>query len=68
VDVLLCTAPEIVAPITGFPSMSTPIGSYENRMPIGCYWIGQRYDEGTLLRMAFAVEGSLQVRCIPEIG
>jgi amidase len=61
VDALLCTQCEIVAPITGFPSMSIPIGSGENRIPIGSYWIAKRYDEATLLRITGAVEGLLGV-------
>ena len=61
VDVLLCTQCEIVAPITGFPSMSIPIGSGENRIPIGAYWIARRYDEATLLRVTCAAEGLLGV-------
>jgi amidase len=67
VDVLLCTAPEIVAPITGFPSMSIPIGSHENRMPIGSYWIAKRYNEATLLRITFAAEARLGVSCTPAL-
>lgn len=61
VDALLCTRCEIVAPITGFPSMSIPIGSHENRMPIGVYWIAERYGEATLLRIAYAAEALLGV-------
>ena len=61
VDALLCTQCEIVAPITGFPSMSIPIGSGENRIPIGSYWIAKRYDEATLLRITCAVENLLGV-------
>jgi amidase len=61
VDALLCTRCEIVAPITGFPSMSIPIGSGENGMPIGSYWIAKRYDEATLLRITGAVENLLGV-------
>ena len=55
-SVLLCTQPEIVAPITGFPSMSIPIGCHEDRIPIGAYWIARRYDETTLLRIAFVAD------------
>ena len=66
VDALLCTQCEIVAPITGFPSMSVPIGSQEDRMPIGSYWIAKRYDEATLLRIAFAAEKRLEVKCVPQ--
>ena len=67
VDALLCTQCEIVAPITGFPSMSIPIGSAEDRIPIGSYWIAKRYDEATLLRITYAVEKLLKVKCVPEI-
>jgi amidase len=66
VDVLLCTQCEIVAPITGLPSMSLPIGTHENRIPIGSYWIARRYDEATLLRIAYAAEKMLGVHCAPE--
>jgi amidase len=66
VDVLLCTQPEIVASITGFPSMSLPIGQEEDEMPFGCYWIARRYDEATMLRIAFAVEQRLGVRLTPQ--
>jgi amidase len=67
VDVLLCTRPEFVAPITGFPSMSIPIGSQENRIPIGAYWIAKRYDEITLLRITSAAETLLDANCVPEM-
>jgi amidase len=67
VDTLLCTQCEIIAPITGFPSMTIPIGSHENRIPIGAYWIAKRYDEATLLRTAFAAESLLRVECVPAM-
>jgi amidase len=66
-DVLLCTQPEIVAPITGFPSMTLPIGTQENAMPVGAYWIAKRYDETTMLRTVFAAEQALGVRCVPQM-
>ena len=64
---LLFTQPEIIAPITGFPSMTVPIGSRENRMPIGAYWIARRYDESTLLRVAYAAERLLRVECMTRM-
>jgi amidase len=67
VDVLLHTQPEIIAPITGFPSMSIPIGSQVNRIPIGAYWIARRYDEITLLRITYAAETLLDVDCVSEM-
>jgi len=65
VDVLLCTQPEFVAPSTGFPSMTLPIGTQENQMPIGAYWIARRYDEPAMLRIAFAAERALGIQCMP---
>jgi amidase len=67
VDVLLCTQPEFVAPVTGFPSMTLPIGTGGDGMPIGAYWIAQQYDETTMLRIAFAAERALNVQCVPEM-
>ena len=66
IDVFLCTQPEIVAPITGYPSMTLPIGTQASGMPIGAYWIARRYDEATMLRIAFAAETKLGVRCAPQ--
>jgi len=66
-DALLCTKLEIIAPITGFPSLSIPISTHENRIPIGSYWIGKRYDEAKLLRITYAAENLLEVKCRPEI-
>ena len=54
-------------PITGFPSMTVPIDSHENRMPIGAYWIARRCDEATLLRITYAAECLLRVECVPEM-
>jgi amidase len=68
IEALLCTRPEIVAPITGFPSISIPIGSHENRIPMGAYWIARRYDEPTLLRIAYAAESLLEVKCVPQVA
>ena len=64
VDALLCTQCEIVAPITGFPSMSIPIGSAEDRIPMGAYWIAKRYDETMLFRITCAVEKLLGVTLV----
>ena len=47
--------------------MSVPLGADEDEMPFGSYWIARRYDEATLLRMAFAAETLLQVRCLPAM-
>jgi amidase len=67
-DVLLCTRCEIIAPITGFPSMSIPMGMDEEGMPIGSYWIARRYGEPTLFRITHAAETRLRIRCEPDLA
>jgi len=67
VDVLLCTQPEFIAPSTGFPSLTLPIGVRADRIPFGAHWIARRYDEATLLRIAHAAERLLNVRCVPDM-
>ncbi|MDL2229921.1 hypothetical protein LJC14_06700 [Treponema sp. OttesenSCG-928-L16] len=55
-DVMLCGAFSNIAPATGFPSITVPVGKEKNNVPIGSYWIARRYDEGRLLRAAHCAE------------
>ncbi|MDR0313379.1 MAG: hypothetical protein LBI14_07255 [Treponema sp.] len=59
IDILLCDAFSSIAPFTGFPSMTIPIGYRKNKVPIGSYWVARRFDEGTLIKATFAMEGLL---------
>ncbi len=68
VDVLLCTHPEIIAPITGFPSMTLPLGVHANRIPFGSYWIARRYEEGTLIKITGVVERLLELKCPLDVA
>jgi aspartyl-tRNA(Asn)/glutamyl-tRNA(Gln) amidotransferase subunit A len=42
--------------LTGLPSMSIPCGFSREHLPMGLQLIGKRWDEATLLRVAFAYE------------
>ena len=64
IDVMLCETFTNIAPFTGFPAMSVPIGQRENKVPIGSYWIARRFDEATLIKAAYAVEQVLNVEMI----
>jgi amidase len=66
-DALLCPGPQIIAPATGFPSLTLPLGCDEKGMPMGCFWMARRYAEGTLLRLAYAVEARLGITCRPPL-
>jgi len=58
VDVILMLAAGCsLAPATGFPALTLPIGKTEKGLPIGCYLVARRHAEEALLRMGLAVEG-----------
>jgi aspartyl-tRNA(Asn)/glutamyl-tRNA(Gln) amidotransferase subunit A len=44
------------ADLTGHPAISIPCGFTREGMPVGLQLIGRSFDEGTLLRIAFAYE------------
>jgi len=44
------------ANFTGHPAISVPCGFTRDGLPIGLQFIGRRFDESTLLRIAFAYE------------
>ena len=66
IDVMLCETFTNIAPFTGFPSMTVPIGQKQDKVPVGSYWIARRYDEPTLLKVTYAVEQILGLCLKPE--
>ena len=65
-DIMLCETPTNIAPFTGFPVMTIPIGQRKDSLPVGSYWIARRFDETSLLKAAYAAEQALGVRLTPE--
>lgn len=65
IDVMLCETFTNIAPFTGFPCMTIPIGQKQNRMPLDSYWIARRYDEAKLLTVAYAAEQALGIELRP---
>ncbi|MCL2351540.1 MAG: amidase family protein [Firmicutes bacterium] len=59
IDVLLCEVLTNIAPFTGFPCMTIPIGRKKDNVPIGSYWTARRFDEAKLIRAAYAAEQRL---------
>ncbi|NLG24353.1 MAG: amidase [Clostridiales bacterium] len=55
-----------LAPMTGFPAGTVPIGRYDNGVPAGCYLIARPFDERTLLSALYALEQRL--RLAPQNG
>ena len=66
IDIMLCETFTNIAPFTGFPSISVPIGQRTDNMPVGSYWIARRFDEATLIKVAYAVEQTLGLCLRPE--
>ena len=67
IDIMLCDAFTNIAPYTGFPSMTIPIGQKKNKIQISAYWISRRFDEKTLIKAAFAAEQLLGLSIKPEL-
>jgi Asp-tRNA(Asn)/Glu-tRNA(Gln) amidotransferase A subunit family amidase len=66
IDIMLCESYCNIAPLTGFPAMTIPIGQRNDKLPLGSYWIARRYDEGTLLKAAYAAEQLLALQLRPD--
>lgn len=66
IDVMLCETFTNIAPLTGFPSLTIPVGQRRDRLPLDSYWIARRYDEGRLLSAACAAEKALGLELRPE--
>ena len=55
----ICTVSVNVA---GLPGISIPVGVDSNGLPIGMQLIGKKFDEETILNMAFAMEREIKFR------
>lgn len=68
-DILLCEGYFTgVAPLTGFPAMTIPIGQRSGGQPIGSYWIAPPYREQALIKAAYGAERALGLKLRPELG
>jgi len=68
IDVMLCEIFTNIAPFTGFPSMTIPIGqNKESNIPIGSYWIARRFDEVSLLKVGYVVEQLMRLCLRPPV-
>ena len=68
-DILMGEAFVYIAPYTGFPSMTIPIGQWQEdkffQMPIPAFFTARRFDEATMIKVAHAVENIINLRLCP---
>lgn len=55
-----------VAPHTGFPALTVPMGYTRGRLPAGLQFVGDAYSEALLIKLAFAFEQLTRHRVAPE--
>lgn len=65
VDVMFCLSVTGLPAMTGFPSMTLPVGMGENNLPYGLFWTARRFHEASLIRVTYAVEQILNARQKP---
>ena len=57
---------QLVAPATGMPAVSVPMGYSYDGLPAGLQILGRPYAEGRLIELAYAYEQATQHRRAPE--
>ena len=57
---------QLVAPATGMPAVTVPMGFTYGNLPAGLQILGRPYSEGVLIRLAYAYEQATRHRRPPE--
>jgi Asp-tRNA(Asn)/Glu-tRNA(Gln) amidotransferase A subunit family amidase len=58
---------QIIAPHTGQPAFTVPMGYCEGNLPAGIQFLGRMFDEPVLIKVAFAYEQGTQHRVPPDL-
>ncbi|MDX1405372.1 MAG: amidase family protein [Woeseiaceae bacterium] len=54
-----------LAPHTGFPAITVPMGFTHDGLPLGLQFFGELFDEATLIRLAYSFEQATRHRVAP---
>jgi len=54
-----------ISTVTGLPTLTVPAGFNTDGVPVGIEFIGRRFDEATILKLAFAYEQAHPQRMLP---
>lgn len=57
---------QIIAPHTGQPAMTVPMGYGSGNLPAGIQFLGRMFDEPTLIKLTYGYEQATQHRKAPE--
>jgi amidase len=58
---------QIIAPHTGQPAFTVPMGFSEDNLPAELQFLGRMYDEPTLIKLAYSYEQGTKHRAPPII-
>lgn len=53
---------QVIAPHTGQPAFTVPMGFLQNGLPTGLQFLGRMYAEGTLIKLTYSYEQATQHR------
>jgi amidase len=58
---------QVLSPQTGFPAITVPMGYTHGELPAGLTFLGDSFDEGTLIKFAYAYEQATKHRHAPPL-
>lgn len=58
---------QVIAPHTGQPAFTIPMGFIEDNLPVGLQFLGRMYDEPTLIKLSYSYEQATLHRKPPKI-
>jgi Asp-tRNA(Asn)/Glu-tRNA(Gln) amidotransferase A subunit family amidase len=58
---------QVLSPQTGFPAITVPMGYTHGDLPAGLTFLGDAFDEGTLIKFAYAYEQATKHRHPPSL-
>jgi Asp-tRNA(Asn)/Glu-tRNA(Gln) amidotransferase A subunit family amidase len=59
---------QIIAPHTGQPAFTVPMGYSSGNLPVGIQFLGRMFDEPTLIKLSYSYEQGTQHRKPPELN
>jgi amidase len=57
---------QVLSPQSGFPAITVPMGYTHGELPAGLTFLGDAFDEGTLIKLAYAYEQATKHRHAPR--